>query len=90
MEITIFSFWSKYGDYCAEWIYPERIKSIDNSGTTLPSGEGININRKTAYLVAHGFDFSSIPSNATITGVEVKIVRKRLQMVARLKIILLS
>lgn len=71
------AFWSKYGDYCAEWIYPTRIKSINNSGATLPSGEGINIKRKTAYLVAHGFDFSSIPSNATITGVEVKIVRKK-------------
>ena len=59
---------SSYGLY--EWNNPSYAESSDTNYATSKIG-----NDPTHYLKATGFDFSSIPSDATINGIKVEIQR---------------
>lgn len=68
--------YSKYGEYCAAWASTGNITTRNNSGAVLPSGEGINSKRKTAYLVGYNYNLA-IPSSATIKGIQVRVRRSK-------------
>lgn len=60
----------------AEFTNINGVKALDGNGAYLPSGEGINVSRRTYYLMTYGYGFS-VPSNAQIVGVEAQITKRK-------------
>lgn len=55
------------------WATPSNATADDNTSTTATLSSG---STGIAWLWVHGFDFSAIPDNATITGLAVSVERK--------------